>query len=158
MQIRHTTSALVLLMGVAVGACSMAFRQPEVRFEGVRLGGLGLRGGTVYAQLHVINPNGFGLETTSLTYDLEISEDEADEWSRLAAGTFEEPIRVPGRDSAVVEIPIEFAYADAGAAMRSILDRGTFDYRVSGLVSVLDPVRRNVPYRRTGKVSLAGVR
>jgi LEA14-like dessication related protein len=145
---------------LAGAACAGAFQQPEVRFYGLRLGGLGIRGGTVYAQLNVANPNRFGLETTALTYDLELRNDENGQgtWSRLASGTFAEPIRVAARDSAVVEIPIEFAYADMGAAFRSIMDRGTFDYRVSGVVSVRDPIRRDVPYRRTGTVSLDGMR
>lgn len=161
MRERVRTGILAGLVAVVVGAaCIGAFQQPEVRFDGLRLGRLGIRGGTVYAQLNVANPNRFGLETTALTYDLELRSDENGQttWSRLAGGTFVEPIRVAGRDSAVIEIPIEFAYADMTAALRSIMDRGTFDYRVSGVVSVRDPIRRDVPYRRTGTVSLDGVR
>jgi hypothetical protein len=42
--------------------------------------------------------------------------------------------------------------------MRSIMDRGTFDYRITGIVNVRDPIRRSVPYRRIGKISMAGIR
>lgn len=150
----------VLVAAFAVGACSVGFRQPDVRFDGVRLGGIGLRGGTVYAQIHVVNPNGYRLQTAALSYDLDVSgdPDNGERWARLASGTFTDPIRVDARDSALVEIPIEFSYAQMSGAMRSILERGTFDYRVSGVVTVRDPIRRNVPYRRTGTVSMAGVR
>ena len=140
-------------------ACFGRYTQPEVRFDGLRLGGLGLRGGTVYAQLQVINPNPFTLRTSELTYDLELAAaGGGPEWVRLAEGTFGERIEVPARDSAAVEIPIEFAYGDLGGALRTIMDRGTVDYRVSGRVRLTDPLDRSIPYRRTGKVSLAGVR
>lgn len=150
----------VLVCGLIATGCGAAFVQPQVRFDGLRIGGLGILGGTVYARLHVVNPNRYDLATSALTYDLELAavEDGQTSWSRLASGTFAEPIRVDGRDSVMVEIPIEFSYADMGGALRSVLDRGTFDYRVSGIVSVSDPVRRQVPYRRTGTVAIGGAR
>ncbi len=151
-----------LLAGVAIvaGACGLAFKRPEVRFEGLRVGGLGLRGGTVYAQLHVINPNDFRLETTGLSYDLEVGDRTLSDngWTRLASGTFDTPIRVDGNSSTMVEIPIEFSYAQMGGALRAILEKGTFDYRVTGTVHVQEPISRDVPYSRTGVVSLSGVR
>jgi LEA14-like dessication related protein len=151
---RRLTVAVFLPI-LALTGCLAGYRQPEVRFDGIRLGGLGLRGGTVYAQLHVVNPNRFGLRTDALSYDLELSgPGEEPEWIRLAEGTYRERIEVDARDSTLVEIPIEFAYADLGGALRSILDRGTIDYRVSGRVELTDPIGRSIPYRRTGTVSL----
>ena len=144
----------VLLTAIPLAGCLAGYQQPEVRFDGIRLGGLGLRGGTVYAQLNVVNPNRFGLRTDALSYDLELSGpgDDAD-WIRLAEGTYRERIEVEARDSAIVEIPIAFDYADLGGALRSILDRGTIDYRVSGRVELTDPIGRSIPYRRTGTVN-----
>jgi LEA14-like dessication related protein len=148
-----TLAAIVL-----ASACSSVFRAPDVRLSGVRLGGIGLRGGTVVAQLHVENPNGFDLEARSFTYDLELRDrSDSDDWVRLATGTVEREIQVPGNSETILEIPIEFSYGDFGPALRSLLDRGTFDYRVSGEVRVSEPLTRSVPYRKTGRVTLQGV-
>ena len=157
----RTFSALAFLGTLALGACAFGFERPEIRIDGLRLGGLSLRGATVFAQLHVVNPNRFGLETSSLTYDLQVGgplDDGRKDWSTLATGTFAETVRVAARDSATVEIPIDLSYAEMGGALRSIMDSGTFDYRVSGTVEVRDPIRRAVPYRHSGTVSMAGVR
>ena len=96
--------------------------------------GQGLRGGLVYVQLSVVNPNDFPLEATGLTYNLELRDPTTGgdgEWVDLAEGRFGESVRVGARDSSIVEIPVEFTYTGAGAALRSILDRGTLSYRVA---------------------------
>jgi LEA14-like dessication related protein len=153
---RRPIIPVALLTVSALAGCLAGYQQPEVRFDGIRLGGLGLRGGTVYAQLHVLNPNRFSLRTDELSYDLELAGPGDDvDWVRLAQGTFRERIEIEARDSALVEIPIEFAYADLGGAIRSILDRGTLDYRVTGRVRLTDPIDRSIPYRRTGKVTFS---
>jgi LEA14-like dessication related protein len=152
----------IALVAVAVlaGGCIMSFKQPQVRFEGIRLGGLGARGGLVYAELLVLNPNSFRLETTSVSYDLELADPARSgdaRWIRLANGQFSEPISVAARDSAVVELPIEFSFEGMSGIARSVLGGGLVDYRVQGVIEVREPMRRNVPYRREGKVSLTGV-
>lgn len=156
---RAWLSLLVPVVGAA--ACGVAFEPPEVRFEGMRLGGVGLRGGTIHAQLYVGNPNGFDLEASSLTYDLEVRNGESsgdNGWKRLADGTFDETIRVGAGESKVVEVPIEFEYADLGGALYAIMDHGTFDYRVTGVAKLRRPIGRAVPYRHSGRVSMAGAR
>lgn len=161
--IRHVVKLVVVgVLAALVGvACALSFRQPVVRFDGLRLGGVGVRGATLFAQLQVSNPNRYRLETAALTYNIEVSDAPTSgqtRWSPLASGTFDEPIRVDSRDSTVVEIPIEFGFSELGGALRSVMDRGTFDYRLSGTITVRDPIRRQFPYRRTGTISLAGVK
>lgn len=147
--------ALVLAMALAVGACTAMFERPRVHLTDVRVGGLGLRGATLIAELAVVNPNRFDVEMEGLTYDLEVSDpDAAGGWTNFARGSWDERLRVRSGDSVSVEIPIEFGYREMGAAVRSMLDRGTFDYRVAGSVEVRDPVRRTVPYRHQGKFTL----
>jgi len=149
------TLALTLAATLTAAACSAMFERPRVHLTDVRVGGLGLRGATVIAELAVVNPNSFDVEMEGLTYDLEIS-DPAGEggWTRFAEGSWDERLRVRSGDSVSVDIPIEFGYSQMGAAVRSMLDRGTFDYRVEGTVEVRDPVRRTVPYRHQGKFTL----
>jgi LEA14-like dessication related protein len=147
-------------LAVLLTACIVSFKQPEVRFDGMRLGGLGVRGGTVYAQLQVTNPNRFRLETTSVSYDLELADPGRSgdaRWVRLANGQFSEPIAVAAHDSTTIEVPIEFTFEGVGGIARSVLGGGILDYRVRGVIQVREPMRRNVPYRREGKISLIGV-
>lgn len=154
-----TRSRSLLLAVLLLGACSSMMRQPEVRLESMRVGGIGLRGGTLYAQVYVGNPNGFDLETRSLTYDMQVEHpDSAGRWVSFSQGTVEEPVRVRGNGSTVIEVPMQFRYDDLGGAVRSILDTGTFNYRVRGDVELSQPIGRTIPYSKTGIVSLRGVR
>jgi LEA14-like dessication related protein len=147
------------LLTSLLAGCFASFERPEVRLQGVRVGGIGLRGGTLNVQLQVVNPNRFALRADELTYDLELAGDgSGPDWLRLAEGTFAERIEVPGRDSALVEIPITFGYENLGGAFRAVLDRGTLEYRVRGSVRVTDPVGRTIPYRHEGTVTMSGVR
>lgn len=147
-----------LLVVLAGASCLPGIREPEVRLVGVRLGGLGLQGGVLYAQLSVTNPNRFGITATGITYDLEVLDPSADgeRWYDFAEGEYETDFTVGARDSAVVEVPIQFRYEAVGGAIRSIVARGLFEYRVSGAVSIEEPVRTTVPFRRRGVVSFDG--
>ncbi|MGH7446373.1 MAG: LEA type 2 family protein, partial [Longimicrobiales bacterium] len=110
-------------------------------------------------QVYIGNPNGFELQTRSVTYDLQVEDpDSAGEWLSFSQGTVDDPIRVGGNSSTIVEIPIQFRYDDLGGAVRSIIDTGTFNYRVRGDVRLAEPIGRTFPYSKTGIVSLRGVR
>ena len=153
------TRSVLLPVLLLAAACSSVVREPEVRIESVRVGGIGLRGGTLYAQVYVGNPNGFDLETRSISYDMQVEHpDSAGRWVSFSQGTVEDPVRVRGNGSTIVEVPIQFRYDDLGGAVRSILDTGTFNYRVRGDVRLSQPIGRTIPYSKTGIVSLAGVR
>jgi LEA14-like dessication related protein len=152
-------SLLLLTLMLLTSACSSVLRQPEVRLESMRVGGLGLRGGTLYAQVYVGNPNSFDLEARSLTYDMQVEHpDSAGRWVTFSQGTVEDPVRVRGSGSTIIEVPIQFRYDNLGGAVRSILDTGTFNYRVHGDVELSQPIGRTLPYSKTGIVSLRGVR
>ena len=154
-QLRATMLPLLLLGA----ACSSVVRQPEVRLESIRVGGIGLRGGTLYAQVYVANPNGFDVETRSVTYDLQVEDpDSAGKWLTFSQGTLNEAIRVRSKGSTVIEVPIQFRYDDLGGAFRSILDTGTFNYRVQGDVRLSEPVGRTVPYSKKGVFTMSGTR
>ena len=153
------TRSLLLPALLLAAACSSVVREPEVRIESVRVGGIGLRGGTLYANVYVGNPNGFDLETRSISYDMQVEHpDSAGRWVSFSQGTVEDPVRVRGNGSTIVEVPIQFRYDDLGGAVRSILDTGTFNYRVRGDVQLSEPIGRTIPYSKTGIVSLSGVR
>jgi LEA14-like dessication related protein len=148
------------LLATALGAgCASVFQRPEVRLESVSLSGIGLRGATLVARLHVDNPNSYGLESRSLSYQLELQDPAAaGHWLPVARDTIEQKIEVAGNSAGIVEIPIDFSYRELGPAVRALLQRGTFGYRVSGRIDVARPISRSVPYRKTGRITLEGVR
>jgi LEA14-like dessication related protein len=148
-------TALAAILAAAVTSCA-PFRQPEIELASVRLAGLGLTGGTINVRLAVQNPNRYALRAQGLTYELALGEPGggADQWIEFASGTFTDALEVAGRDSALIDIPVEFSYRGAGTAIRSIIETGSFRYRVSGTVQVTGPVRRQVPYARRGVVSM----
>ena len=154
---RRAFAVLAWLALVVVPAgCASLFRAPEVRLQSVRVVGLGLTGGTLEAGVLVSNPNRYALRTAQLSYDLELADagQSGEHWSPLANGQLEREVEIPASDSAVVSIPIEFTWSGVGSVIRSLIERGTFDYRLSGALHLRSPIPRDVPYRRTGTLSL----
>ena len=156
--------AAVLALVLALGACtSRLYRQPEVTLKSVELGGLGLRGGTLLVNLGVVNPNSFALNAERLDYSLVIADagagSDSTAWLDFATGSYDRAFSVGARDSATVQIPVEFSYAGLGRAGARLLNTGTFDFRARGTVDVRTPVGKYaVPFQKRGTVSLTGVR
>jgi LEA14-like dessication related protein len=147
--------ALTVLAG-----CSHAFREPQVTLANLVTGGFGLKGGSVVAQLEVKNPNPFTLSTRSIDYQFEVLDATKSDtsWVSVTKGVIDKEIRVGGNDRTIVEIPIDFNYSDFGAVSRSIMDRGSFRYRVTGSVDLRDPIKRTIPFRKQDTFSLATIR
>ena len=149
---------LAALLAVLATACVPKVQQPDIRLSSVRLVSLGLRGGVMDVELEIHNPNGFVLRADGLTYDLEFEvPDGDDEWMEIAEGRIDERFRVEAGDTSSVVIPVEFNYRGLGGALRSLIDRGSFEYRVSGVVAVQTPVVRDLRYSHSGTVTPSGV-
>jgi hypothetical protein len=71
-------------------------------------------------------------------------------------GISREPIIIAAGQNEDVQIPIELTYSSLGTPVRSILERGTFTYRVRGEVSISQPRRSTAPFSRTGNLSMTG--
>lgn len=159
-RVKRWIEATVCALAVAgaAAACVPRIEEPEVRVAGVRLGGIGLEGGLLYVRLSVVNPNRFALEASGLTYDVELAEPTSDgrRWIEVTRGSYTEDLRVGAKDSAVVEIPVEFTYRGLGGAIRSIMGTGTVDYRVRGTVYLREPASVEIPYRHAGTVTVIG--
>jgi LEA14-like dessication related protein len=155
-------SVLLLLLALLTGCASRVFKQPQVELESVQIGGLGLRGGTLLVNLEVVNPNRFALNANQLQYDLALSDPEAGAdttWIDFASGTHDEPVSIAAGDTARITIPVDFSYSGLGTAANSLLRRGTFTYRASGIVDVRTPLGSyGVPFRKRGNVNLLGGR
>lgn len=152
---RPAPAVLAAFMLLATG-CSAIYQAPEVRLDSVRLVGLGLRGGSLEADVVVTNPNRYALRGGYLEYNLDLAEPAAEEhaWSPLASGRIDAEIEVPARDSVIVELPIDFSWDGVGGVIRALLLSGTFDYRVSGVLELHSPFGKTVPFRRIDTISL----
>ena len=159
MKANKSTMTLALLLAVAAAGCVGRVRQPEGRLAGVSVGGFGLRGATLLAELDIINPNDFDIETDSIAYEMEASEPGSSAtFTRVTQATYTQRIKVDDNGHSKVEIPIEFNYTGLSGALRGIMDKGTFNYRVRGNVYVREPLKRTIPFSKSGNMSLAGAR
>lgn len=151
------TMGMVLLAASAVlVACVPRVQQPEVVLQGARLASLGLSGGVIEVRLSVHNPNRFAVEARALTYDLALRDAAGDRWVELTEGRIDDTLRVPARDTLEVTLPVEFSYRGLDQAVRALVSRGSFDYRLSGVVELQGPVRRDIRYQHTGRYSPTG--
>lgn len=156
MMIRRTMTAVFLALVATLGACVPRVEQPQVWLEGVRISSLGLTGGVVNVRLSVHNPNRFAVQASGLTYDFQIRDPEADRWVPFTEGRLDDDLRVAARDTLEVTVPVEFSYRGLGEAWRSLIDRGSFDYRVNGVVELRSPVRRDIRYQHAGRYAPTG--
>jgi hypothetical protein len=72
----------------------------------------------------------------------------------VTAGTNTQRIRIEKEGTTIVEVPIEFAYTRLSTPMRSLIETGRFNYRVSGQVFVKRPLPKRVPFSHEGTISL----
>lgn len=150
---RNTISATLLVATTVLLAGCM--RAPEVELTGVRVGGIGFSGATLLAELRIDNPNRFGLEADSVTFELDAQDPQsAGTWTQVTSGTNAQRVRVDAGSTATVHIPIEFAYGRLGAPLRAITRSGRFNYRISGEVFVRRPLPKRIPFSQEGSISL----
>lgn len=157
-----TSRFVAALAAVAMlSGCGAAVREPDIELQGVELGSIGLRGGTLLANIRVDNPNRFSLRADDLRYELFLRGSGAADtsWVEFAQGTYDEEITVGGGETAIIAVPVEFSLTDLGGAAMSVIRTGRFDYRVRGTVDVRTPLgRREIPFRKTGTYLATGIR
>ena len=156
---RMRSSVMAVLLTTLVVGCIPKVQQPEVWLGGARLASIGLSGGVVEVQLSVYNPNRFTLRASGLTYDVDLEDSSGDGWIDFTEGEIDRYVEVPAGDTAHGRRSRWSSTTEASARRcGGILDRGTFDYRVSGRVALEDPIRRSFSYRHAGAVSPSGAR
>lgn len=151
---------LALVFAIAIASASCAglgrggFKDPVVTFKNVRVGGIGLTGGTLDVILNVYNPNGYRLDASRVTYKVMV--DSLD----VGAGASDRHFSVPSNDSAEVVLPLRFSWNGVNAAGRELMQTGTIPYRVLGDLTVGSGVGDfTIQYDRTGNFnSLGGIR
>src|SRR3954467_11934272 len=147
--------AAAAIVVAGAGACStlgrQAFADPVVTLKDVRVASMGLNGGNLDVKLNVYNPNGYRLDATRLTYRLLVDS------PPLANGIMDSRLPVQDKDSTTVTIPVAFSWSGLGAGVRSIMNSGAVNYRVTGDVTVGSPVGNfTIPYSQTGRYNAMG--
>ncbi len=150
-------AALIAIL-LLVGACVPKVKQPRIWLAGVKLSSVGLNGGVMDVRLGIYNPNTFDLKADGVRYRLEVQTPQGDGWTDFTEGRIDRDLAVPAGDSMEVAVPVDFTFRTLGHAAQALLDRGSFDYRVSGTVSVTGPVRRQLDFRHVGTVTESMVR
>ncbi len=140
-----------LLLAVVASGC-LAFQQPTLGVAELRLGSIGLGGGTVGVTLSVDNPNDYALESEGFRYRLQFSDGAGGEgrWVTLADGRDDRRVSIPAGDTASVELDVPFDMAPLGTALGRLLRRGELEYRFTGELQVTAPRRVRVPFDRRG--------
>lgn len=127
-------AALIAFVVLAAASCAGLrkgdFKEPVVTFKNVRVGGIGLDGGTLDIVLSVFNPNGYRLDASRMTYKLFV------DTLPLGSGAMDKHFSVPSRDSAEVELPLRLSWNGVSVAGRRLLNDGTVPYRVTGDLTV----------------------
>jgi LEA14-like dessication related protein len=146
------TVTAVLVGGAGCAALGRAsFKEPDVSLREVTITGLGLTGGSVDVVLSVYNPNGYKLDALKMTYRVDVDS------IKLGEGALDRRFVVQERDSSIVRLPVSFTYVGIGQAGRTLLNKGTVNYRVRGDFSVATPLGNFTrPYDRVGRYSSLG--
>src|SRR5919198_4131187 len=148
-------TAVVGAASLLAAACStlgrQAFREPVVTLQDVKVTGVGLNGGSLDVVLNVENPNEFRLDATQLNYTVLV------DTVTFANGTTTQQFTVEGKRAQPVHIPINFTYAGVGQAGRQLLNTGSVNYTVKGVLTVGSPVGSfPISFSRTGRYSTLG--
>ena len=155
---RLMLGAAAAAMAITAGCSTLgkaAFQQPIVNLKDVAVQGVGLTGGQLAVKLNVYNPNGYRLDATRLSYNVQVGD--TGSGVNLATGTLDSQFTVQSGDSTTVTIPVSFTYAGIGAAGRQLINSGAVPYRVNGDVTVGTVVGNfTVPYSSTGRFTAFG--
>ena len=152
-------TSMVLTLTVLAGGCIGRVKQPEVTLTSVDVAGIGLKGASLVANLEIKNPNDLTIQSDSIQYQLFANTSAGTaSWTPVFSRTYGVPITLKSGGTTKVQVPVDFDYASIQGPLRAIMDRGTFNYRMQGRVYLSEPLKRVLPFDKTGNVSLQGVR
>jgi LEA14-like dessication related protein len=150
-------AALLLLLALGGAAsCKSAvdrvFARPDVAFRGVRVGTIGIAGGSLDVVLAVANANPYALSARQVTYRLL-----AGDSTEVGRGATTQPVTIAARDSALIHLPLDVTWRGLRQVGREALSDGTVSYRVVGEIVVETPVgARTFPFDERGRFAALG--
>ena len=142
----------LLALAVSIGACGGIgdiFKEPDIQLEQAVVRGVGLTGGNLDLVVKVNNPNNFTLQGTKLEVGFDV------EGQHLGDITYDDDFALPENGTTTITLPLKFAWAGVGSAVRAALGYGDLPYKMRGQVEVKTPWgRKEVPFTREGRVPL----
>ena len=142
----------LLALAVSIGACGGIgdiFKEPDIQLERAVVRGVGLTGGNLDLVVKVDNPNNFTLQGTKLEVGFDV------EGQHLGDITYDDDFALPENGTTTITLPLKFAWAGVGSAVRAALGYGDLPYKMRGQVEVKTPWgRKEVPFTREGRVPL----
>ena len=126
---------VIVVLSTGCANLGRKMEQPKVQLHSVSLKKVENAAATLMVGVEVENPNTFALRVKSLRYEAELG------GRHLAAGAISDPLEVPSKGKAVVEIPVAVKYTDLLSSVIDFLGRINQEdkktrYRVKGTVGV----------------------
>jgi LEA14-like dessication related protein len=126
------------------------FSEPTIAVRGVRLGTIGLSGGSVEVVAVVANPNPFALTARRARYRFLVRDS-----VEVGNGEITEQFSVGARDSTRITLPIDVNFRGLRATAREAAADGTIAYRVVGDVVMDTPMGdRTFPFDQRGRMAV----
>lgn len=140
----------VVVVAVLSGCATLArqaFTNPVVSVKDVRVKGIGLQGGSLDLILDVYNPNEYRLDASRITYQVWVDS------SQIATGDIEKLVTLTDKGNSEVVVPVNFTFAAVQKALVHYAQRGSVDYRVTGVFTMKTPFGSITrPYAGAGRL------
>ena len=137
---------VAVLSGCATLA-RQAFTNPVVSVKDVRVKGIGLQGGSLDLILDVYNPNEYRLDASRISYQVWVDS------SQIATGDIEKLVTLTDKGNSEVVVPVNFTFAAVQKALVHYAQRGSVDYRVTGVFTMKTPFGSITrPYSGAGRL------
>ncbi len=142
----------IIAVGVGLSTCKtlQQVAQPEVIFQGVRIGKISLKGATLIAQLQVKNPLPVSLTIPKTDYEFDV------EGKSLFEGTRNKKVVIPANNSTIVALPLRFQWSQLWEISQVLREQDSFQYAVKGKIhlQVSESQLIAVPFQRKGKLPI----
>lgn len=133
-------SCLLLLF---FSGCSL--QKPVVKIESVKLEDIDFEKLTTRFNFSVDNPNRFGLKLAGYNYNFNLDN------NSLVSGNQEDKVSIKAKSISTFSFPVTLKYLDILKIVKSLPDKKSFEYKLSGGVKVKTPIGRIlIPYQKTG--------
>ncbi len=120
-------------------------KAPTVKIAGVGLERWDFQSVTLLFDLHVLNPNGFGIKVSGYSYRLALQE------KQLLRGTETEGFAVAAQGESLVQIPLTLPFRDIYALIQDARSLDSLAYELSGVITPSGILSNmTIPYSKSG--------
>lgn len=116
---------ILALSFLALGACT-TFEKPKVDLDHVSVKDVSLKGSTLVFHVAVENPNSMDLKVDQISYKVFVNGKE------LTRAQTENPVTVPGKSKAQVELPLPIEYQKIFSDLKELMFAESAKYKIEG--------------------------